>query len=121
MEPMVSRIPAVQHHHGTRRLAADLVALSSRTDQSERRLRVPARGRRMGPLSPQEWKSALLIAAAIVLWLTDFIHHIPASVIGIGVGLFALLPLVEILEIEDMRRLNNGRGWHFIRRISARR
>ena len=60
----------------------------------------------MGPLSPQEWKSALLIAAAIVLWLTDFIHHIPASVIGIGVGLFALLPLVEILEIEDMRRLN---------------
>jgi solute carrier family 13 (sodium-dependent dicarboxylate transporter), member 2/3/5 len=60
----------------------------------------------MGPLSPQEWKSALLIAAAIVLWLTDFIHHIPASVIGIGVGLFALLPHVEILEIEDMRRLN---------------
>jgi solute carrier family 13 (sodium-dependent dicarboxylate transporter), member 2/3/5 len=62
--------------------------------------------RRMGPLSPQELKAALLIATAIVLWLTDFVHHISPSVIGIGVGLFALLPHVEILEIEDMRRLN---------------
>jgi solute carrier family 13 (sodium-dependent dicarboxylate transporter), member 2/3/5 len=62
--------------------------------------------RRLGPLSPQEWKAALLIAAAIVLWLTDFIHHISASVIGIGVALFALLPRIEILKTEDMRKLN---------------
>src|SRR5437588_2953817 len=60
----------------------------------------------MGPLSPQERKAALLIAAAIALWLTDFIHHISPAVIGIGVGLFALLPRVEILDIEDMRKLN---------------
>jgi solute carrier family 13 (sodium-dependent dicarboxylate transporter), member 2/3/5 len=62
--------------------------------------------RRLGPMSPQEWKAALLIAAAIALWLTDFIHHISPSVIGIGVGLFALLPRVEILKIDDMRKLN---------------
>lgn len=62
--------------------------------------------RRLGPLSVQERKSALLIAAAIVLWLTDFIHHISPAVIGIGVGLFALLPHVGILKIDDMRRLN---------------
>jgi sodium-dependent dicarboxylate transporter 2/3/5 len=61
---------------------------------------------KMGPLSAREWKAALLIAAAILLWLTDFIHHIPASAIGLGVGLFALLPYVGILEIEDLRRLN---------------
>jgi anion transporter len=61
---------------------------------------------RLGPLSPQEWKAALLIAAAIVLWLTDFIHHISPAVIGIGVGLFALLPHVGILKIDDMRKLN---------------
>jgi solute carrier family 13 (sodium-dependent dicarboxylate transporter), member 2/3/5 len=62
--------------------------------------------RHMGPLSPAERKAALLIAAAIVLWLTDFIHHIPPAAIGIGVGLFALLPHVKILDIEDMRRLD---------------
>jgi anion transporter len=61
---------------------------------------------KMGPLTPQERKAAFLIAAAILLWLTDFLHHIPASAIGIGVGLFALLPHVGILPIEEMRRVN---------------
>jgi sodium-dependent dicarboxylate transporter 2/3/5 len=62
--------------------------------------------KKMGPLSRQEQKAALLMAFAILLWLTDFIHHIPAPVIGIGVALFALLPHVGILDIEDMRRLD---------------
>jgi anion transporter len=62
--------------------------------------------RKMGPLSAREWKASLLMAAAVVLWLTDFLHHISPSVIGIGVGLFALLPHVGILDIEDMRKLN---------------
>jgi anion transporter len=61
---------------------------------------------KMGPLTPRERNAALLILAAIALWLTDFIHHISPAVIGIGVGLFALLPRVEILEIGEMRRLN---------------
>ena len=60
----------------------------------------------MGPWSPLEIKAALLMAVAILLWLTDFVHHISSSVIGIGVGLFALLPRVGILDIEDMKRLN---------------
>ena len=62
--------------------------------------------RRMGPLSAREWKASLLMAAAVLLWLTDFVHHISPAIIGIGVGLFALLPHVGILEIEDMRKLN---------------
>src|SRR5215471_12534997 len=62
--------------------------------------------KKMGPLSGSERNAALLMGLAILLWLTDFIHHIPAPVIGIGVGLFALLPHVGILDIEDMRRLN---------------
>jgi anion transporter len=61
---------------------------------------------KMGPWSALEKKAALLIAAAILLWLTDFIHHISPAVIGMGVGLFALLPRVGILGIEDMKRLN---------------
>jgi solute carrier family 13 (sodium-dependent dicarboxylate transporter), member 2/3/5 len=61
---------------------------------------------KMGPWSPLEKKAGLLIAVAIVLWLTDFIHRISPSIIGMGVGLFALLPRVGILDIEDMKRLN---------------
>jgi solute carrier family 13 (sodium-dependent dicarboxylate transporter), member 2/3/5 len=61
---------------------------------------------KLGPLSPLEKRAALLMLAAIVLWLTDFVHHISPAAIGIGVGLFALLPRVGILQIEDMKRLN---------------
>ncbi len=62
--------------------------------------------RKMGAWSPLEKKSALLLAVAIVLWLTDFVHHISPAVIGMGVGLFALLPRTQILDIEDMKTLN---------------
>jgi solute carrier family 13 (sodium-dependent dicarboxylate transporter), member 2/3/5 len=61
---------------------------------------------KIGPLSALEKRAALLMAAAILLWLTDFLHHISPAVIGLGAGLFALLPRVGVLEIEDMRRLN---------------
>jgi anion transporter len=62
--------------------------------------------KKMGAWTPLEKKSALFLAGAIVLWLTDFIHHISPAVIGMGVGLLALLPRVGVLDIEEMRRLN---------------
>jgi sodium-dependent dicarboxylate transporter 2/3/5 len=62
--------------------------------------------RKMGTWSQREKRAAALLALAILLWLTDFAHHIPSSVIGMGVGLLALLPRVGILDIEDMKRLN---------------
>jgi len=62
--------------------------------------------RNLGTLSPLEKRAAVLMAAAILLWLTDFLHHISPAVIAMGAGLFALLPRVGVLEIEDLRRLN---------------
>ena len=61
---------------------------------------------KMGPWTPLEKRAAALIAVAVVLWLTDFIHHVSPAVIGIGVGLLALFPRVGVLETEDLRRLN---------------
>jgi solute carrier family 13 (sodium-dependent dicarboxylate transporter), member 2/3/5 len=61
---------------------------------------------KMGSLSALEKRSALLMTAAVLLWLTDFLHHISPAVIGLGVGLFALLPRIGVLEVEDMKRLN---------------
>ena len=62
--------------------------------------------RRMGPWRAAETRSALLIAAAVLMWMTDFLHHIPPAAIGIGAGLLALLPHVGVLETQEMRRLN---------------
>jgi anion transporter len=62
--------------------------------------------RRMGGWNAASTRAALLIALAIGLWLTDFLHHISPSIIGLGVGLAAVLPGIGVLDVEDMKRVN---------------
>lgn len=61
---------------------------------------------KMGSWTTLEKKSAVLMLIAIGLWMTDFLHHISPAMIGLGVGLFAVLPRVGVLDIEDLKRLN---------------
>ena len=61
---------------------------------------------KMGPWSVMEIKAALLIGVALILWVTDFLHHLPPAMIALGVGLFALLPPVGMLDESDMRHVN---------------
>ena len=62
--------------------------------------------RKMGRLKVSEVKSALLMTAGIVLWMTDFIHHIPSPMIGMGIGLLAVVPRLGVLTTEDVRGIN---------------
>jgi len=62
--------------------------------------------RQMGGWTAESTRAALLIALAIGLWMTDFLHHISPSIIGLGVGLAAVLPGIGVLTVEDMRRVN---------------
>lgn len=62
--------------------------------------------RKMGSWTRVEKKSLILMLIAIALWMTDLIHHISPAVIGIGVGLFAALPRVGVLDQEDLKRFN---------------
>src|SRR6185436_19388918 len=55
----------------------------------------------MGAWSPLERKSAALMLIAVGLWVTDFIHHIPAPMIGLGIGLLAIVPVVGVLDTRD--------------------
>ena len=75
-------------------------ALAGGTDFLEDELR------KMGPWTPLERKSLLLMLIAIALWMTDLIHHVSPAVIGMGVGLFAALPRLGVLDQEDLKRLN---------------
>jgi di/tricarboxylate transporter len=61
---------------------------------------------KMGPWSLAETKAAILVGCAILLWVTDFLHHIPPTMVALGIGLAALLPRVGVLDANDMRRLN---------------
>ena len=62
--------------------------------------------RTMGPWSRLERKSAALMLIAVALWMTDFLHHIPAPMIGLGVGLLAVVPVVGVLDTKDVRSIN---------------
>ncbi len=61
---------------------------------------------KLGPFSAMEKRAALLIGAATLLWMTDFIHHISPAKIGLGIGLFALLPYVGMLKTDDLKGVN---------------
>jgi len=62
--------------------------------------------RKMGPWSQLEKKALLLMLIAISLWLTDMVHHVSPAVIGLGIGLFAVLPRIGVLDMDDLKRLN---------------
>ncbi len=62
--------------------------------------------RKAGPWSALEKKCLALMLFAIAFWSTDFLHHIPSSMIGLGIGLVGVLPFMGILGIEDMKKLN---------------
>ncbi len=62
--------------------------------------------RKMGPWTRLEKKALFLMLVAIALWMTDLIHHISPAKIGVGVGLFAAVPRLGVLDQEDLKRLN---------------
>ena len=38
--------------------------------------------------------------------MTDFIHHVSAPMIGLGIGLVATLPVIGVLDTDDVKRVN---------------
>jgi sodium-dependent dicarboxylate transporter 2/3/5 len=78
----------------------EIVALPGGPEFLQRELRA------MGRWSPLEIRSALLMALAIGLWITDFMHHIPAPMVGLGIGLLSIMPVVGVLDTEDVRKIN---------------
>jgi anion transporter len=62
--------------------------------------------RSMGRWTNPEKKSLLLMLLAAALWMTDFLHHLPPSMICIGIALLALLPATGVLELGDLKRKN---------------
>jgi sodium-dependent dicarboxylate transporter 2/3/5 len=62
--------------------------------------------RGLGPWSAVEVRAAVLLLGAIGLWVTDFLHHIPSPMIGLGAGLLAVMPRIGVLATDDVRKVN---------------
>jgi anion transporter len=56
--------------------------------------------------SPTATKASLLVGAALLLWLTDSLHGISPAMVAFGIGLIALLPFVDVLDVKDFRNAN---------------
>src|SRR5207249_3792540 len=59
--------------------------------------------RQMGRWRPLESRSAILMLAAVALWMTDFLHHLSAPMMGIGIGLVAAMPRMGVIVADDVR------------------
>src|SRR5512140_40110 len=67
---------------------------------------IASNSRAIGAWTTLEIRTAVLMAIAIGLWMTDFLHHISPAMVGLGVGLAAILPQVGVLDTEDVRKIN---------------
>ena len=67
--------------------------------------------RSLGPWTFPEKKALALLLSAVTLWMTDFLHHISPAMVGMAIGLLALVPLVGVLDASDLRKLNWGALW----------
>jgi len=55
---------------------------------------------------PLALKATALSLLALGMWLTDYFHHIPPSVIALSFALIAFLPFVNVLNARTCRRSN---------------
>jgi anion transporter len=62
----------------------------------------------LGPWTGREIRAAALTLVAVILWSTDFIHHISPAIIGFGVGLAAIMPGFGVLKSDDMNKIQYG-------------
>ena len=76
---------------------------SGLVDRSEQ---VKAHFRTTEPWTPLSTKAALLCGLALLMWLTDALHGISPAIIAFAIGLFALLPFVDVLDEKDFRSIN---------------
>jgi sodium-dependent dicarboxylate transporter 2/3/5 len=62
----------------------------------------------LGPYSTAEKRCLLILAIAMTLWMTDFMHHQSPALVSVAVALIAVAPTIGILDGRDLRALNLG-------------
>lgn len=62
--------------------------------------------KKLGPMTKDQYKVFFVIIIATILWSTDFIHNINPSVIGIGFGIIGFLPVIGVLDTNDLAEIN---------------
>jgi sodium-dependent dicarboxylate transporter 2/3/5 len=69
---------------------------------------------RLGPWSAVEKRALFFMVGALALWMSDFIHQISPSKIGIGVGLLAMVPRIGVLQFDVVKAKLNYMSVFFV-------
>jgi anion transporter len=70
--------------------------------------RLAPEARAATPLTPEQRRMALILAAAIALWVTDFAHGIQSGWIALAAGVACLLPRVGVMPPTAFHEVSLG-------------
>jgi anion transporter len=69
----------------------------------------PAPGARdTAPLTAEQWRMAVILIAALALWVTDFVHGIKSGWIALAAGTACLLPRVGVIPATSFHEVRLG-------------
>ena len=69
----------------------------------------PAPGPRdTAPLTPEQRRMAVILAVALALWATDFLHGIKSGWIALAAGIACLLPRVGVMPVTAFHEVRLG-------------
>ncbi len=98
------------------RIALWLYPQENHSSKDGAQAHVEAELRGFGPWSREEKRCAALLAIAVGLWMTEFIHHVNPSIVGLSIGLLA--PVIGVLETNHLRTINFGPIWFIAAALS---
>jgi len=60
------------------------------------------------PLTPEQKRMAVILAAALMLWATDFLHGISAGWIALAAGTACLIPRIGVMPVSAFNDIRLG-------------
>ncbi len=60
------------------------------------------------PLTPEQWRMVAILAVALALWATDFLHGIQSGWIALAAGIACLLPRVGVMPVSAFNQVRLG-------------
>jgi anion transporter len=60
------------------------------------------------PFTPEQWRMVAILAVALALWATDFLHGIQSGWIALAAGIACLLPRVGVMPVTAFNQVRLG-------------
>jgi anion transporter len=70
--------------------------------------RLATESRVLAPMTAEQRRMAIILAAALILWATDFLHGIKAGWIALAAGILCLLPRVGVMPLAAFNEVRMG-------------